>query len=67
MNTQQDRNEKKFAEPRGWSAKWCGHGLSSCQNRSRVVKSNGNGKKFAKPRGWSVKWCGVGLFRDRER
>jgi len=67
MNTKYDSNEKKFAEPRGWSAKWCGHGLGTSQGRSKVVKSNGNGKKFTEPRGWAAKWCGAGLLNERRR
>ncbi len=69
MNTQHNSNEKKFAEPRGWSAKWCGHGLNTIPAQSKGMRSNGNGnsKKFAEPRGWAAKWCGVGLLNEQRR
>jgi hypothetical protein len=67
MDTQYDRNEKKFAEPRGWSAKWCGHGLGASQGQPESAKNSSNDEKFAEPRGWATKWCGAGLFRGQKR
>jgi hypothetical protein len=59
MKTQADRNARKFAEPRSWAAKWCGHGLTTGRNRPQALSPMG--KTFAEPRGWSAKWCGGGL------
>jgi len=65
MDTKNDPNAKKFSEPRSWSAKWCGHGLSEAKSHPEVPKTNG--RKFTEPRGWSAKWSGGGLFPGRER
>lgn len=65
MDTRNDPNAKKFAEPRSWAARWCGHSLARLQSRSKAAKSNGN--KFTEPRGWSAKWSGGALFGGRQR
>ena len=65
MDTKYDSNEKKFAEPRGWSAKWCGSGLAQSPQQSAAKESNE--EKFAEPRGWATKWCGAGLLRGQKR
>ena len=59
MNTKTGANRGKFAEPRSWAAKWCGHGLAAADNRPPVTQSVT--KTFATPRAWSAQWCGRGL------
>jgi hypothetical protein len=63
MGTQEDRNAKKFAEPRGWAAKWCGYGLDDRRGPTTLVRTYAHSsvRKFAEPRGWAAKWCGDGL------
>ena len=63
MDRQRDQNTGKFAEPRSWSARWCGYGLMAREPRRARVDQVG--RAFAQPRGWSVKWCGGGLGTDR--
>ena len=62
MDAKKDRNAGKFAEPRSWAARWCGHGLNTPGPRPQRVEPNE--KRFIKPRGWSAKWCGGGLGVD---
>jgi hypothetical protein len=65
MAPEANRNERKFSEPRSWSGKWCGYGLSARTSHSKAVERKDG--RFSKPRGWSAKWCGRGLFNGRER
>jgi hypothetical protein len=59
MSTQNDHTRKSFAEPRSWSANWCGYGLAERRRRPRATPTSR--KPFAEPRGWSAKWCSRGL------
>ncbi|MGD2179262.1 MAG: hypothetical protein PVG71_15730 [Anaerolineae bacterium] len=63
MSTQDDRNARKFEEPRSWAAKWCGYGLTA--KRRRRESPPHEGEKFGEPRGWSAKWCDGGLGSER--
>jgi hypothetical protein len=65
MTQRADGNQRKFAEPRSWAAKWCGYGLNEGETQSRAVKRKEG--RFSEPRGWSAKWCGKGLFNGGER
>ncbi|MGD8969373.1 MAG: hypothetical protein PVI07_17860 [Anaerolineae bacterium] len=65
MASRADGNERKFAEPRSWAGKWCGHGLNGGKTQSRDVKRKEG--RFSEPRGWSARWCGKGLFKGGER
>lgn len=64
MTTQADRNAGKFAEPRSWAAKWCGHGLAA--ERRTEAAPQPSRRPFAEPRGWAARWCSNGLgFKAR--
>jgi hypothetical protein len=67
MAKKADHNAGKFAEPRSWAAKWCGHSLAAGQEPDPAPEASGNGRKFAEPRGWAAKWCSGGLGFPRPK